>query len=503
MKHLPPVKNHESDNSIQLILSDMKIWSLFFVCLLFGYNAIAQVLPSSGTKWDLRKCVDYAMQNNIIVRQADLQTKFAELDLKQSRLALNPNLLVSSNIGFSAGNNQDPTTFSLITTGYIFNNYSLQTSIDLFNWFTKKNTIVVNDLNLKATQEGLEKAKNDVALNIAVAYLQALLAKEQIVLSRARVEQTKTQLESTRKQVAAGKLPELNAVNFESVLASDSAGLISAETAAQKSLLQMKAILNLDAGDPFDIEVPPVDLIPVEVLGDLQPDAVYQLAMNNLPQQKVDILNVQAAKKSIEVARGRMYPTFSLFGSLGSTFNNRATELRSSSQVNIPIGTVNVSGTPYEVFPTNPFNVFSYGKMSYLDQIRQNFRQTIGLGVNIPILSGGSLKTSWQRSKLQLQQSELQKEQNSFTLKQDIYNAYNDAIAALQSFNANKKTVEYSAKAYDFASKRYELGLLSTYDLITTQNTLQQAKSQLLYSQYDYVFKMKLLEFYKGQGLKL
>jgi outer membrane protein len=244
-------------------------------------------------------------------------------------------------------------------------------------------------------------------------------------------------------------------------------------------------------------------MIPVEALGDLQPDVVYQLATNSLPQQKVDALNVQAARKSVEVARGSMYPTFSLFGSLGTAFNSRATEIKSRTPINVPVGTVTVNGTPYQVFPLNPLEVFTTGKINYFNQLNQNFRQSIGLAVSVPILNGGSLRTNWQRSKLRLQQTELQREANSFTLKQDIYKAYNDAVAALQTFNANKKTVESSQKAYDYATRRYELGLLSTYDLITTQNTLQQAKSQLLYSQYDYVFKMKLLEFYKGQGLKL
>ena len=116
---------------------------------------------------------------------------------------------------------------------------------------------------------------------------------------------------------------------------------------------------------------------------------------------------------------------------------------------------------------------------------------------------GGSLRTSWQKSKLSLKQYELTKEQNSFTLQQDIYKAYNDAVAALQKFNANKKTVESSQKAYDFASKRYELNLLSTFELFSSQNALLTAKIQMLYAQYDYVFKIKLLEYYKGQGIKL
>ena len=479
----------------------MKLSSVIVALLIVWSSAFAQVPPAE--KWDLQKCVEYAMQNNISVRQADLQIRFAELDLYQSKQSKYPNANFSGNVGFSAGRNQDPTTFSLITTGFIFNNYTLQTSVDLFNWFSKKNTIAANDLTVKARQEGLEKAKNDVALNVAVAYLQALLSREQITLAKSRVDQTKSQLENTRKQVDAGKLPELNAVNLESVLANDSSALITAQTSASQALLQMKALLNMDAALDFDLATPLVDMIPVEALGDLQPDAVYQLAINSLPQQKVDILNVMSAKKMVEVAKGSMYPTFSLFGSLGTSTNSRATDIKSSTLLNAPIGNVTVNGTPYQVFPINPFNVFTFGKTSYFKQIDQNFRQSVGLALSVPIFNGSRLKTQWKRSTLQLKQTELTKEQNSFTLKQDIYKAYNDAVASLQSYNANKKTVEFSAKAYDFASKRYDLGLLSTYDLITSQNTLQQAKIQLLYSQYDYVFKMKLLEFYKGQGLKL
>lgn len=272
----------------------MKLSSII-VALLMAYSSAFAQAPQVE-KWNLQKCVEYAMQNNISVRQADLQIRFAELDLHQSKQSIYPNANFSGNVGYSAGRNQDPTTFSLITTGYVFSNYSLQTNVDVFNWFTKKNTIAANDLTVKAREEGLEKAKNDVALNVAVAYLQVLLAREQITLAQSRVGQTKAQLESTRKQVDAGKLPELNAVNLESVLASDSSSLITAQTSASQSLLQMKALLNLDAAIPFDISTPPVDMIPIEALGDLQPDAVYQLAINSLPQQKVDILNVMVAK---------------------------------------------------------------------------------------------------------------------------------------------------------------------------------------------------------------
>ena len=139
-------------------------------------------------KWDLQKCVNHALQNNITVRQAELQTKFAELEFQLSKMAQYPTMNFSGNVGYGAGRNQDPTSFGLITTSYVFNNYSLQSSVDIFNWFTKKNTIKVKDLDLQATKEGAEKAKNDIALNVAVAYLQILLAREQIELSRSITE---------------------------------------------------------------------------------------------------------------------------------------------------------------------------------------------------------------------------------------------------------------------------------------------------------------------------
>ena len=123
--------------------------------------------------------------------------------------------------------------------------------------------------------------------------------------------------------------------------------------------------------------------------------------------------------------------------------------------------------------------------------------------MSIPILNGRQARTAWERSKVSVRNLELTKEQGDQQLKQDIYKAYIDATSSLQKYNANRKGAEISQKAYEFAQKRYDVGLLSTFDLLSTQNTLLTAKTNLLYAQYDYVFKMKLLEFYKGQGLKL
>jgi outer membrane protein len=473
--------------------------------LLLGFLSFSSINAQTiqPEKWDIRKCVEYALKNNISVKQADLQARFAQLDLHLSKMALYPFASFSGNVGYSSGRNQDPTTFSLITNGYFFNDYRLQAGADLFNWFSKKNTIAARDYNLQSTVLGAEKARNDLSLNIAASFLQVLLAKEQVRIAEVQMNQTRTQLERTRIQVNAGSLPELSAAQLEAQLATDSAAVINAETTTNLLFLQMKALLNLDAAAPFDIETPSIDQIPVDAIADLQPDAVYAIATASQPQQKADGLNIKAAQKLVEAARGSMYPTISLFGNLGTTFNSRAREVKSRTQGNIPVGTVSVNGTPYQVFPINPIDIYSYGNISYFDQVNRNFRQAVGVAVSVPIFNGHNLKGSWMRSKLNLKQLELQKEQNSQTLKQDIYKAYNEATAALQQYQANKKTAETAQKAYDFAKKRYDLNLLSIYDLINSRNSFQTARIQTLYAQYDYVFKMKVLEFYKGQGIKL
>lgn len=454
-------------------------------------------------KWNLKKAVDYALENNISVKQQDVQARITELQLKQSKLSLYPSANTSANVGYSSGRNQNPVSFDLITQGYLFSNFSLQTGMDLFNWNSKKNNVAANEFETKAAYAGVEKLRNDVALNVAGAYLQALLAVQQVEVSKVQVDQTRAQLDNTRKLVNAGSVPELNALQLEAQLAADSSSLVTAEGNVAQSLLLLKAYLSFDAGVSFEIETPDIESIPLDNIASLQPEIVYKLALKNLPQQKVNDLRIKAAQKFIASARGAMYPTFSLFGSLGSSFNNRAKEITGTRQVVAPLGKVNVAGAQYDVFPLQPFNSYTYSGIPYFGQINQNFRQSVGLSVSVPLANGGNLRTAYERTKLNLKGLELQSDGDNLTLKQDIYKAYTDAITSLAKFNASTKTVEANQKAFDFAQKRYDAGLLNTIDLITTQNNLFSAKLQRLLSQFDYVFKMKVLEFYKGQGLKL
>lgn len=453
-------------------------------------------------KWDLRKCVEYALEHNISVKQTDLQARYSALTLKQSKASQIPSVGVGLNSGYSFGLTENPTTGVLQDNNFFNFGAGLQTSVTLFNWFSIRNNIEANKISLEADNQQTNKVKDDIALNVANAYLQILLTREQVNIARGQVELSKSQLDNTRKQVDAGKLPEINAAELEAQLARDSSALITAETSEAQSLLLMKALLTLDAGTPFDIETPPVDLIPVEPLAELQPEAVYALALANLPLQKVNELRIKAAQKFVAAARGRMYPTLSASGSLGTNYANIGYPVTTLGPKTNTGATVNIGGIDYNVMAPS-YIVVGEASTAFGTQIRNNFGQSIGVGLNIPLFNGRTAKTNWERAKLDVVGYQLTKQQGDLQLKQDIYTAYTNAVAALEKFNANAKTVQTSQRVFDFAQKRYDLGLMSTFDLITSQNNLQRARYDLVYARYDYVFKMKLLEYYRGQGLKL
>lgn len=472
-----------------------------FICLctlLFSISAFSQ------EKWDLRKCVEYALANNISVKKQEVEAIIGKLAYDQSRFSQYLNLNFGSNLGLSTGRSIDRTTNQFTTETIFYNTFSLQSSVDVFNFYSKKNTIAGDKFMAEAYGALVEKLKNDIALAVAGQYLNVLLSKQQIDVISVQMKRTKDQLENTRKLVKAGSLPELNAVQIESQLAQDSFALVSAKSGSNTALYNLKALLALDVSTPFDIVTPPIELIPVEPLSELQPENVYRLALANLPQQQVTKLKLKAQEKYVAAAKGRLYPSVGASGALQTNYSN--------SKNNVEVLTPTLIGSqPIGIVKTTNDTVFApryqqnlrFFSTPYTSQVRDNLSKGLGLNINVPIFNGKSARINLQRSKLNLKSLQLDQQLDTLTLKQDIYKAYTDAITALEKFNASKKTVEVNEKAFDFASKRYNAGLLGTYDYLITQSNLVGAKLNMSLAQFEYVFKMKVLEFYKGQGLKL
>lgn len=479
---------------------------LFTLILL---TIISATSVKAQQKWNLLQCIQYAMDNNLTVKQTALQEKFSELTLKQSKLSQYPNLNFSNSSSFNSGRNQNPTSFSLTTQSYFSDNMQLQTSGDIFNFFSKKNTIAANEWELLAARANTDKLKNDIALTVANFYLQALLATEQVEIAGVQLQQSQAQYDNTRKLVDAGNLPELNAAELEAQVARDSASVISARGNVTAAVLSLKAYMSIDAAQPFEIDTPPVEKIFVEKIADLQPEAVYASALANLPQQKYDDFKLKAATKNAAAVKGMMYPTLGGFGSLSTGYIASRTPIYAQIPTGntTPTGLITVvNGVAYNVVSPDltQGNKIGYFKSdAFGTQLSDNFRQSIGLSISVPIFNGGSARTNYEKAKLNIKTLELQKAISNQNTKQDIYTAYNNAIVALEKFNAGKKAVEAAERSYGYAQKRYEVGMLSTFELITNQNNLFTQRLQNTLDQFDYVFKMKVLEFYKGQGLKL
>lgn len=454
-------------------------------------------------KWSLKQCVEYAMANNISVKQEDVRARLAELTLQQSKLSRYPSANIGASAGLNTGRSIDPTTNEFTTQSIFTSGINFQTGVDIFNFFSKQNTIAGDRYSAEAARANVDKLRNDIALNVAAAYLQALLSIEQANISEVQVNQTLAQLNNTRKLVDAGTLPELNAAELEAQLARDSSTLITAQGTVAQNLLLLKALLNLDAGKPFEIETPEVENIPIEPLATLQPEDVYRLALANLPLQRVNSLRLAASHKYVAAARGQMYPTLSLGASIQTNYSNLKNNADPNSFVQTgfqPIGFV--KGTTDTVL-TPSFAPTRFFADPLGTQFGDNFRNFVGLNVSIPLFNGGIARTNWQRAKLNVRTSELQQEQDNYTLKQDIYTAYTNAVTALQRFNAAEKSVQTAEKAFNFANRRYEFGLLNSIDLITNQSNLFRARLERSAAQYEYVFRVKVLEFYRGQGIRM
>jgi outer membrane protein len=493
--------------TLQLLFSMKKSKVLSLIVILIF--SLSYTVPAQE-KWDLRRCVEFALSNNLSVQQTAIQAKLTGVDEQQARWQQYPTASFSHNTGLQWGRSIDPTTNQFTSNSLLYQGFSLSAGVTVFNWHQIRNSIIAADFNASAANVDIDRIKNDVSLNVATYYLQVLLSRQQIKIAQVQMQQTYEQWQTARKKVAAGAIPELDALTLEGQYASDSSNYITTVSTADQNLLQLKQVLNVDAAQPFDITEPPVEQIPVEPILQLQPETVFQIALQNQPAQKVNELRIKSLEASLRASRAALYPTISLGGSLGTNFSSTDKKVTGYTLSGfVPNGDiVTLSGVQYPIY--TPQVQISQGKKSFSErwngwgtQIDNNFRQSLGFTISVPINNSGTARFNYQRSKLNLKNAEVTKALANQTLKNDIYKAYYSASAALEKYNAAKTSVEINQKARDFAQKRYDLGLLNTYDYIVSKNNLFRAQLDFATAQFDYVFKMKVLEFYKGQGIKL
>jgi outer membrane protein len=477
--------------------------SLIFMLLTTIPVVRAQTLPAAKVNWTLQEAIDFAIKHNISIKQNEINQRLALLTLRQSQYAQIPSLNVSPTYGISKGRSVDPTTNQFVVGSYSFLSTGANSNVLLFGWFQQRNTIARNQLSYEAAKEDLNQLKNDVSLNIATGFLRVLMAREQIVVNEKQVALSLAQLQQTQKFASVGRLPELNVAQLEAQLASDSSALIAALSDYNASILDIKALLNLDFDQAFEAVIPNLPIEERISLQSLSPEYVYSEAIKNIPSVKSNELKLKSAKRSWDAARGGLLPQLSIGGQLGSNWTSTYKQFDGYS-VNGTSATgtfVEVGGQQYDVLQPNIIPRYSSPKM--FTQLENNFRQTISATLNIPLFNGWQSQFQVRQAKLNIQTQELNKYQNELKIKQDVYKAHNDATNAIQKYYAAKRSQEAAQRAYDFAVKRYELGLTNTVEYLSTQNNLYKSEGTLLNSKYDLIFKLKVIDYYLGRQLTL
>ncbi len=375
----------------------------------------------------------------------------------------------------------------------------------LFGWFARRQTIESNRLSSQAATQDLYQLRDDVALNVATGYLRALLAKQQIAVLEQQVKLSAAQFSQTQKFVSSGRLPELNAAQLESQLASDSAAYISGKADYTSALLDLKALLNFPFETPLEIETPFLNPEALAGEGNVSPEEVYALAARRFGTLKSAELKTAAAKASEKSAAAARYPQLSLTAQLGNNWASNyqnvtgftPTGYAPSGQF-VTQGTDGVYAPVYTLTGTPVLTTVPLGK-----QLEGNFRQLVGLNINIPLFNGWQNQLNYRQAQLNTQNARLAHEQAEITLKQNVYKAHNDAKNAWQRYHAAQRAADASARALDFATKRYAIGLTNTVEYLVTQTAHFRAESTLQNALFEYIFRVKVLDYYQGKTLKL
>ena len=433
--------------------------------------ALVTPVASATGPWGLQRAIDYALAHNIGVRINQLTVQNNAQVLRQSKAALLPTANLSATQAWQYGTSVNPLTFEFQSQTVRSNNVSGSSQLVLFQGFQLRNTIRRNALDLQASEADVQKARNDLSLNVASAFLQAGLAQELVRANQFYVTRDQEQIARTKLLLQAGSIPESTLLDSQSQLATDELNVVNAQNQATIARLNLLQLLNLDpaANPDFQIEVPNLPDPDEENALVLNTDELFQGAATRQPEIKAADLRVLSAGRSVELARGAYYPRLILAGSIFSGFSSAPT---------------------VSMLPQN-----------YWDQLNQNLGQQVQFALSIPIFNGLQVRTNEQRTLINAQLVQLQAEQARLTLRQSIEQAYADARAAQLQYAASKRQVAALTTTQRNSEIRFNNGLLSGTEFNITKNTLNFAISNQIQAKYTFIFRRKVLAFYDGKSL--
>ncbi len=451
--------------------------------------------------WSLQQCVLYATQNNLLVKQAQATIQSNELTLKQSQFNRLPNVSASASYGYNFGLSVNPLTNTFSNQSIGFNNISLTAGIQVFGGNQINNSIKQNKMLLEAAQLDASTTINNLSLDIATAYLNILLGEEQLENARKQLELSQAQLNQIDRLINAGSRPENERFDILAQVARNEQTIIEAQNTIAIGYLNLKQLMNLDPNMDIRIQRPEMN-----IPADVDPDAfslneVYTAALGTQPQIRASDLRLEGAQVGVDLAKGALFPTLNLFGNLDSRYSTEGQEPTGDFRVVRQTQQVFVDDTPVTIAQDVQVPIFE--KSPYFDQLNNNFGQSFGASLRIPIFNNLQNRIGVQRARVNVLTSEVQNQQTRQQLKTSIQQAIANARAAKRSYDAAQRSVEASQIAFDNAQKRFELGAINTFDFTTARNNLDQAQISLIRAKYQYIFNVKVVEFYLGKEIKI
>ncbi|MDD2304199.1 MAG: TolC family protein [Prolixibacteraceae bacterium] len=443
-----------------------RIYSLIAAAILLVVTTSAQAQES----WSLQKCIDYALKNNIQIKQQVLNSEYYSNQLgqaKNNRLPnLNANFQNNTNFGRTVGaDNTYLDINSNSTSG------SLSSNITLWSGFTLKNSVKMADMDLRSTLEDMQKAKDDMMLNIAASYLEILFADELVTVAEDLQKITQLQIDRTGKLVEAGSLAKGSLLEIEAQFAREELNVVNAQNRLQLAYLALYQLLELPSTESFKIEKPVLPEIGAN-MSLMNTMDVFKNAVQIRPAVKGAEFKLESARAQLLVAKGNLMPSLSFGGNYYNFYNNKYTD-------------------------------YSGNKIAFSDQIKSNERYGFGFTLSVPIFNRYQAKTGVSNSQIQVENTELQLQNTKNLLRKDIEQAYTNAIAAFKRYIANQKTVISSKEAFRYTEEKFNVGMINSVEYNQSKNNLSAAQSDLLQAKYEYIFRTKILDFYNGKTIEL
>ncbi len=450
----------------------MKNKATFFLTAFF---LIALVSSAQTKKWTLQECVEYAIKNNISVKQSELDLQSAKIDKNSALGSFLPSLNAGANHSWNIGLNQNITTGLLENQTTQFSSVSLNSSIDIYNGLQNQNRLRRAKLSELASQYNLSKIQDDISLSVANAYLNILFNKENLKVQEAQLINDEKQLIRSEELVKAGSIPRGDLLDVKATVALDKQKILAAENSLLISKLSLAQLLQLEDFKNFDIVEENLNAEKSATLLE-KPQTIYEKALEHRIEIKVAKTNLEVAEKDVKIAKGTLQPSLSGFYS----FSTRASY---SDRI---VG-IDGAGNPIVAQPLPLFDQFS-------DNKGHNF----GLQLNVPILNGFSARNNVAKSKVNYERTKNAYNQAELDLERNVYTAFTDANGALKTYESAVSTLEARDEAFNYAKEKFAVGMMNAFDYSQAQLLYTNAQSDVIRTKYDYIFKEKVVELYFG-----